>query len=274
MSAVADLDGLRFDLSPTAAHSIAISMDFDGPQPSFFGAPPAQRKPLSSGSFTGDTREGGSCNCEVLEIIPHCNGTHTECVGHITDDRATVPDLVGNVLVPALLLSLEPGQFAASGERGPGPAEAGDPVISRARLRAAWETAAPGIAPAAIILRTLPNAPEKCVRDWMSGPPSTWLTAEAAEWLAGQGICHLLTDQPSVDRPDDGGELLAHRSFWGLPEGTRDLSRAAHPHASITEMVFVPDTIEDGLWLLNLQYPPLETDAVPSRPILHPQLSD
>src|ERR687892_111660 len=63
--------------------SLAIPLDFNGPQPSFFGAPKATATPLRVGDFVGDTRQKGSCNVAELRLIPHCNGTHTESVGHI-----------------------------------------------------------------------------------------------------------------------------------------------------------------------------------------------
>ena len=39
--------------------------------------------------------------------------------------------------------------------------------------------------------------------------------------------------------------------------------------ASITEMIYVPDEIEDGTYLLELQFAPFENDASPSRPVLY-----
>jgi hypothetical protein len=46
---------------------------------------------------------------------------------------------------------------------------------------------------------------------------------------------------------------------------------AAHPRysATITELIYVPEGVEDGLYLLNLQVPNLRTDAVLSRPVLY-----
>jgi len=38
--------------------------------------------------------------------------------------------------------------------------------------------------------------------------------------------------------------------------------------ATITEMVFVDDSIADGLYLLNLQVASLRNDAAPSRPVI------
>ena len=39
---------------------------------------------------------------------------------------------------------------------------------------------------------------------------------------------------------------------------------------TITEMLFVPDEVPDGIALLNLQVPALSGDAAPSRPMLLP----
>jgi hypothetical protein len=39
---------------------------------------------------------------------------------------------------------------------------------------------------------------------------------------------------------------------------------------TVTEMVFAPDQLTDGLYLLNLQIPPFQSDAAPSRPVLMP----
>lgn len=267
-----DWQGMRFDMNPPHAVSLAIPLDFDGPQPGFFGAAPARRQALEAGGFTGDTRLGGSCNCEVLEITPHCNGTHTECLGHITEDRATVPEQIGTVLCPALLLSIHPLRFDYSKESGPAKAEGSDPVISKAALQSAWEALAPVIQAKALIIRTLPNQANKRHRDWMQPPAPPWITREAAQWIVAQGIEHLLVDMPSVDRADDDGELVTHRIFWGLPQGSRAIREAERPGASITEMIYADDAAVDGLYLLNLQYPDFATDAVPSRPVLHPSL--
>ena len=83
-------------------------------------------------------------------------------------------------------------------------------------------------------------------------------------------VDHLLVDLPSVDRMQDNGLLLAHRAFWGMPQGSAALSQATHPHATITELIYVPDNVADGNYLLNLQVAPLDADAAPSRPLLYP----
>src|SRR6266480_2269330 len=73
---------LGIDLSHPV--SVAVALDFRTSQPRHFGAPRASSRPFEAPGFLGSVERGASCNCEVLTLIPHCNGTHTECVGHLT----------------------------------------------------------------------------------------------------------------------------------------------------------------------------------------------
>src|SRR5688572_15841185 len=87
---------------------ISISLDPHGPQPSAYGAPPATARPYSGEGFVLDTRRGGSCNCEVLQLTPHCNGTHTESVGHITRERFPLSAVALPSFVPCSVISVIP----------------------------------------------------------------------------------------------------------------------------------------------------------------------
>jgi len=89
-------------------HDLSIPLEFDAPQPTFFGAAPAAATAVTAGSFVGDVQRGGSCNCATHTLTPHCNGTHTECVGHVTAERLSVRDLSGEHFNPALLVSVGP----------------------------------------------------------------------------------------------------------------------------------------------------------------------
>src|SRR5688500_10973759 len=93
-----------------SAHSVDISipLDFQGAQPNAFGVEQATAKPCEAGSLIGDTRRGGSCNFEQITFIPHCNGTHTECVGHVTHARTSLRDCLKDAFIYAALISLEP----------------------------------------------------------------------------------------------------------------------------------------------------------------------
>jgi kynurenine formamidase len=266
-----EVAGRRYRAQAPAGIAIAIPLEFDGPQPSHFGAPPARSEAMTSGSFTGDTRRGGSCNARVLTLNPHCNGTHTECVGHLTDDdrAVTVGALVREPLYLAALVTVDPVAGAQSRESAAQPFTAGDRVITRAALAAALrdlETAGNQ----ALVVRTTPNGADKRTRRYEGESPAPFLTLEAARYLVELGVEHLLVDLPSIDRAHDGGLLAAHRIFWGLPEGSRDAALAARPAATITELVYAPDEVGDGLYLMSLQVPAFSGDAAPSRPLLYP----
>ena len=94
--------------------------------------------------------------------------------------------------------------------------------------------------------------------------------ADHFESARERGIEHLVCDLPSVDRAQDGGRLLAHRAFWGVPDGATEAAAAARPRCTITELAYVPDEAPDGLYLLDLQVAAFMLDAAPSRPLLYP----
>lgn len=211
-----------------------------------FSIPPIQYSPFRTGTFLGSVREGGSCNCETLVLNPHGNGTHTEGMGHITAERIPLFRCLREVFFLCRLISLEPDLT-----------EQGHRMVSLKQIEKALGEEK---IPESLILRTLPNGPEKLHRKY-SGTHPPYIQPEGAAFLAHRGVNHLLVDLPSVDPEEDGGKLLAHRAFWQYPENPRRGS-------TITEMVYVEEKVEDGDYLLNLQIIPLESDASPSRPLL------
>jgi arylformamidase len=257
------VDGRELTVDLSRPVDLAPELDFAGPQPRFFGAPRAGSRPFESGDFKGSVERGASCNCDLITLVPHCNGTHTECVGHLTRERLDAYRVVPAEPLPALVLSVTPE--AAAGESSEPAPQAGDRLITRRALERAWPGELP-FAPTALIVRTLPNTPDKRVRDY-GGQIPPYLSREAAELLVGRDILHLVVDLPSIDRAQDEGRLSAHRIFFGLPRGVTRLEEAARAAATITELAFVPDTVPDGACLLALQVPPLGGDAVPSRPL-------
>lgn len=249
--------------------SLAIPLRFDAAQPSAFGAPAATVSTYRAGGFVGDVASGGSCNCREYRVIPHCNGTHTECIGHVTQQAVNVNDVVKGGLEPALLLSI--AVLTAEGcteDSDPRP-QPQDKLITAQAIEAAWRQRQwPGVVVKALVLRTLPNTAEKLTHQYSDIPP--YLTRQAVQLLVARGIEHLLIDVPSMDRTDDGGKLTGHRLFWGLPPGSVDVMAATRPEATITELMFAPDEIPDGRYLLDLQLAPFVADAAPSRPLLYP----
>lgn len=260
--------GRRFAVDVTRGVSLAIPLDPHGAQPAHFGAPAARAEPLATGGFVGDTRAGGSCNCESVTLVPHCNGTHTEGPGHVTRERLSVHGSAMRPLYRAALVSVQPEDAAASDETSDPPPQAGDRLITaRALLPAlaaidAWQSEA-------LVVRTLPNGADKRVRDWMAPPLPPYFTLEAMALLVTRGVRHLLTDLPSVDRLFDNGRLAGHRVFFGLPPDSRSAADVGRPDATVTEMIFVPDTLPDACYALSLQLAAWVSDATPSRPVLY-----
>lgn len=261
--------GQHFAVDPAKGVSLAIPLDVHGPQPAHFGAQPARAEPLAGGGFIGDTRQGGSCNCETVTLVPHCNGTHTEGPGHLTDERLSVHASALRPLYFAALISVSPEDAAESVETSaPGP-QPGDRLITARVIAPALATiGAPAIE--ALVVRTLPNGAAKRTRDWMTPPMPPYFTREAMKLLAQRGVRHLLTDLPSVDRLLDEGLLAGHRVFFGMPAGSRAVADIGRPDATITEMIYVPDALRDGCYALSLQLAAWVSDAVPSRPLLFP----
>jgi arylformamidase len=244
---------------------IALPLDFAGPQPRHFGAPRASARAFTVPGFEGSVARGASCNCELITLIPHCNGTHTEAVGHLTRERLDAYRVTPPGLLPAVLLSVTP-ETPKDESTDPQP-QRGDLLITRRVLEGAWPRELP-FRPQALIVRTLPNRLDKRVRDYTGQTPA-YLSREAAQLLIERDILHLVVDLPSIDRAQDEGRLTAHRIFFGLPRAQVHLEMATRATATITELAFVPDTVPDGAYLLSLQVPALGGDAVPSRPLLY-----
>lgn len=259
--------GRRWRAALGRAYDLAITLEFDGPQPSFFAAEPASATPLRAGAFTGSVATGASCNCATYTLAPHCHGTHTECVGHVTRGPASLAALTPVPPTLALVLSVTPMPLGAAA-RGPH-AAATDLVIERDALATAagrwldvpWR---------ALVVRTLPNPESKRRHAYAgSGSPAAYFTADAMRWVVERNVTSLVCDLPSLDRADDGGRLAAHRIFWGLPAGAVDAAQATRSDALVTELAFVAGTVADGLYLLDLHVPAFAADAAPSRPVLY-----
>lgn len=240
-----DRDGKKLYADLSKPLHIAIPLQ-DGleRQPNAYAAPPFETTPYRSGNFVGAIESGSPVNYYNVRVNPHGNGTHTESVGHIMQGNFAIHECLNDTHVIAELISLYPtkkedGDIAI-------PAEALD-VLCQHKTDA-------------LIVRTLPNDIEKRVRKYTgSNPP--YFSQEAMQWIHDRGYKHLLTDLPSVDREVDDGALKAHKIFWQAE--TSPLA-----HRTITEMVYVANDIEDGIYLLNIQIAPMMMDASPSRPVL------
>jgi arylformamidase len=209
-------------------------------------------EPVHFGDWTGKVSEGkSSTNFNNIFFNPHGHGTHTECLGHITNDFYSINKNLKQFFFLAEVVSVQPEII---GE---------DLVITKAQVQERLSEESPE----AIVIRTLPNETSKKSRKYSNTNPP-FLHEDAAIFIRESGIKHLLIDLPSVDKERDEGKLLAHKAFWNVKD-VNTLNADARLDCTITELIFVPDTIADGIYLLNLQMASFENDASPSKPVLY-----
>ncbi len=245
MKAIIEWNQKKYQVGLDQPIDISIPMNSGTANPNAFHIPHPVFEPISVGDFVGSVKMGSGANCENLHINAHGNGTHTECIGHITAERITINQCLTQFYAWAQLISIEPIQQAN-----------GDWIVTLGSLPKMLN---PKVN--AVIIRTLPNNKTK-LKQVYSGNNPCYLAPGLTAFLAQNNINHLLVDLPSVDREEDKGEMLAHKAFWCYPETPR-------MNATISEMIFVPDTVADGIYLLNLQIASLETDASPGKPVLY-----
>lgn len=219
---------------------ISIAMQSGTQNPNAFGIQAPLFEPFRAGGFIGSVALGGSVNCENLFINAHGNGTHTECVGHISKERITIHETLKQFVFVAKLITVE---------------------LKNNMILLDEVKKLLGEHIEALVIRTAPNSTDKLAKTYSGNNPA-YLEPELCSWLCEQGVKHLLIDLPSVDPEEDGGALSAHHAFWNYPDAPR-------LDATITEMAFIDNEIKDGLYLLNLQVASLQTDASPSKPVLY-----
>lgn len=246
---IANIQNFQVDLSKPIDISLPLSNTDQNPVAWYIDKP--EIEPVRFGDWVGKVSEGSSTNFNNIFFNPHGHGTHTECLGHITNDFYSINSCLKQFFFLAELVSITPEKVG------------GDSVITKSQI----EKELNGKTPEALVIRTLPNVQQKKSRNYShTNPP--YLHEEAAVFIRGAGIKHLLIDLPSVDREEDEGKLLAHKAFWNVKD-VNQLNADARMDCTITELIFVEDNIKDGSYLLNLQIASFENDASPSKPILY-----
>ncbi|PXY45328.1 cyclase family protein [Flavobacterium hydrophilum] len=250
---IAKINNFQIDLSKPIDISIPLTNTDENPIAWYIEKPVIE--PVVFGDWIGKVSEGkSSTNFNNIFFNPHGHGTHTECLGHITNDFYSINQALKQFFFFAQLITVKPEKI---GE---------DFVITKDQISNALNVSNFSKTEA-IIIRTLPNQKDKKSRKYSNTNPP-YLSEEAAKFIRESEIEHLLIDLPSVDREHDEGKLLAHKAFWNVKD-THNLNIDARFEATITEMIYVPDEIEDGNYLLNLQIASFENDASPSKPVLY-----
>ncbi|MFP2996756.1 cyclase family protein [Spongiivirga sp. MCCC 1A20706] len=218
---------------------ISIPLQFDEESVKAWGTDYPHLKKLLS------IERGDPVNFNELTIVPHAHGTHTESLSHVDPTFIGMHQVLKSHFFKTELITVAPEK---QGE---------DFVISKKQLQYHLKNKKP----AALVIRTMPNLKDKLTKTY-SGENPPYLLEEAAAFICKQGIEHVLIDLPSIDKEKDEGALSAHKAFWDLPNNPRVI-------ATITEFIYVPNSIVDGPYFLNLQIAPFVNNAAPSRPILY-----
>lgn len=252
---IAKINNFEIDLSKPIDISIPLTNTEENPIAWYIEKPVIE--PVVFGDWIGKVSEGkSSTNFNNIFFNPHGHGTHTECLGHITNEFHSINQSLKQFFFFAKLITIEPEKIE------------NDLVITKDQVEKAMNISTPlNVTIEALIIRTFPNEKDKKSRKYSNTNPP-YLSEEAAIFIRESEIQHLLIDLPSVDREHDEGKLLAHKAFWNV-EDTHNLNSEARFEATITEMIFVPNEIEDGNYLLNLQIASFENDASPSKPVLY-----
>lgn len=258
MISVISIKGKQYTCDLSKPLDISMQLSTSKENSSAWYVNPVKIEPVKGDGFVGSVAQGGSVNFRDITFNPHGNGTHTESVGHIAKEICSINQTLSKFHFLALVISIEPELC----NKKEGTREIGDKIISLEQI----QKAIGNHTPEAIVIRTSPNNEEKLTRQYSNSNPA-YLCDKAAKFITDKGIDHLLIDLPSVDKELDEGQLLSHRAFWNYPEKTNF-------HKTITEFIFVPNKIEDGEYLLNLQIAPFENDASPSKPTLYKLISE
>lgn len=244
----------QVDLSQPIDISIPLSNTDENPIAWYIDKPVIE--PVVFGDWIGSVQKGASTNFNSILFNPHGHGTHTECVGHITREFYSINQSLKQFFFLAEVVSVEPEL------------QGDDLVITKMQLEKALRISTPlTVMPEAIIIRTLPNLESKKALKYSNTNPP-YLSEEAARFIRESGIQNLLIDLPSIDKEKDDGKLLAHKAFWNVKD-VNNLNADARLEATITEMIFVSNEVQDGSYLLNLQIASFENDASPSKPVLY-----
>ena len=176
----------KIDLSKPLDISMPLQASSENVTAWYVG-PPRFEAVMENG-FVGDVNKGGDVNFRNIFFNPHGNGTHTECVGHISKETYTINQCLKTFFFLANVVSIEPEKID------------GDQIITLTQIKKKWEQNGANT----IVIRTLPNSKAKLSKQY-SNTNAPYIHHDAVQFLIDNGVDHLLIDTPSVDKEEDGG---------------------------------------------------------------------
>ena len=253
------------------AIDISIPYNFNGKQPNFYGVNKGTLKPLETNDTFWSVEKGASCNVPEISMNIHCTGTHTEYVGHLLKNHGDIGNILLHPFLSSILISVESTDFVQCHDYYHCNIQNNEKVVTKDAIKTKlkkWEK----YKPSTLIIRTMPNNDHKKSLKYDRFYP-TFLTNNALQYIVKNNIKHLIVDLPSVDRMNDNGILGNHRIFWGNginPNGNIN----PNSKKTITELAYIPNSVIDGFYFVNIQIPHFACDAAPSRPLLFKPIND
>jgi len=147
-----DENTYEFDLEKPIDVSMPFTTDEDAA--SAWYVPPVTIEPVRTDEFVGDVNEGGSVNFNNISFNPHGNGTHTECVGHISSEKDSINQNLKTFFFKAQVISVTPEE------------QQGDLVITKEQVKAVLQERCQ-----AVLIRTLPNDKGKLKKQYSNTNP-------------------------------------------------------------------------------------------------------
>lgn len=177
---------------------LSARLDFADNPTNLYGVAPADSAPLSYGDTVASVRHGGVCNAERISLVPHCHGTHTECIGHILPETHNVADLPLEPFIAATLIRVRPQRADATAESYNASAACEDWLITRAALDDALAPLSGDYLQALVIATEAPSdfraaacAPTSAIKPWRASSNSV---SSICWWIFHQSTGYTTAD--------------------------------------------------------------------------------
>ena len=256
----------NYEIDTNQLVDLSIPYNFNGKQPNFYDVEMGKLSPLKTGDNSWSVADGAGCNVPEISMNIHCSGTHTESAGHLLKNSGDIGSILKDGFLPSILITVSPDLFRNTDENYHCDVNGNEIIITARSIKNELNKYLHQNSQA-LIIRSLPNPEEKRFLRFNESPPP-FFTNEALMYIYGLGIKHLIVDLPSVDRMSDNSILGNHRLFWG--DGLNAKCEVdPKSEKTITELAYIPNSVEDGFYFLNIQIPHFVCDAAPSRPLLY-----
>ena len=144
---------LKIDLSKPLDISIPLRSSKQNVNAWYLSEPKIE--PVTIDDWIGSVSKGADVNFNNIWFNPHAHGTHTECVGHITEKVHSINKYLKTFFFLAEVVTVAPEELA------------GDFVISKKQLQFALGNKKRD----AIVIRTIPNMKDKLSKQYSNTNP-------------------------------------------------------------------------------------------------------